>query len=281
MIYRTIKGVRVPALGFGTFGLTREAGRDAILDALATGYRHIDTAIRYDNEVEVGHAIAASGVPREEIFLTSKIWFTDLAYDAVLKRARESLERLKTGYIDLLLIHWPNRAIDLGQTLKAFVELKAEGLTRQIGVANFTTALMRACVEEHRVDLFTNQVEYHPYLDQTPVYRLCRRYGMLMTAYLPLARGRVANDPVLADIGRRHGKSAAQVALRWLLQQEDVAAIPRSAKPEHIRENFDIFDFSLDEEDMARIGALRADGRIVNVEWAPQWDASLFSAGEV
>src|SRR5690606_37371899 len=115
------------------------------------GYRHIDTAIRYDNEVEVGHAIAASGVPREEIFLTSKIWFTDLAYDAVLKRARESLERLKTGYIDLLLIHWPNRAIDLGQTLKAFVELKAEGLTRQIGVANFTTALMRACVEEHRV----------------------------------------------------------------------------------------------------------------------------------
>src|SRR5690606_27225064 len=116
--YRTIKGVRVPALGFGTFGLTREAGRDAILDALATGYRHIDTAIRYDNEVEVGHAIAASGVPREEIFLTSKIWFTDLAYDAVLKRAQESLERLKTGYIDLLLIHWPNRAIDLGQTLK-------------------------------------------------------------------------------------------------------------------------------------------------------------------
>src|SRR5690606_2735372 len=120
-----------------------------------------------------------------------------------------------------------------------------------------------------------------PYLDQTPVYRLCRRYGMLMTAYLPLARGRVANDPVLADIGRRHGKSAAQVALRWLLQQEDVAAIPRSAKPEHIRENFDIFDFSRDEDDMARIGARCAERGIVNVDWATQWDASVFSSAEV
>ncbi|WP_137389664.1 aldo/keto reductase [Rhodoligotrophos defluvii] len=272
MIYRTIKNTRIPALGFGTFGLNGAEGLAAIECALETGYRHIDAAIRYGNEAEVGQAIASSRVPREEIFLTTKIWYGDLTPQVIFDSTRESLDRLKTDFVDLLLIHWPSPDMDLGRVLDALAELQSEGLARNIGVANFPTALMRACVEDHGADLLTNQVEYHPFLNQSAVYDLCRRYGMLLTAYLPLARGAVMDDPVLQEIAESHGKSAAQVTLRWLLQQADVAAIPRSSKPEHIRSNFDVFDFALSEEEMARIGALRGGGRIVNVEWAPEWD---------
>ena len=272
MIFRSIRGTRIPALGFGTFGLTGPEGEAAIEYALEVGYRHLDAAIRYGNEVEVGRAIRTSGIAREDIFLTGKIWFTDLADGTLQRHAQESLDRLATDHVDLLLIHWPNEAIDLAETLRALGAVKAAGRARHIGVANFPTALMRRCVEELGAELFTNQVEYHPFLDQDTVLGLCRRYGMLLTAYIPLARGAVAHDPVLAEIGAAHGKTAAQVALRWLLQQPDVAAIPRSGRRERIRENFDVFDFALSGEEMRRIDALRGDRRIVNVDWAPQWD---------
>jgi diketogulonate reductase-like aldo/keto reductase len=273
MIYRTIQGDRVHALEFGTFGLNGTIGRRAIDCALETGYRHIDTAIRYGNEVEVGQAIASSGLPREEIFLTTKIWFSDVAPAVVRARMRESLDRLKTKYVDLVLIHWPNREYDLGQTLRAMAEIKTKGLARQIGVANFPTTLMRACFEDHRTEIFTNQVEYHPYLNQDRVYEFCRSNGMLLTAYLPLGREAVNEDPVLQEIGSNHGKTAAQVSLRWSFQQPNVAAIPRSSKPEHIRANFDVFDFALSADEMTRISALSCGRRIVNVEWAPEWDS--------
>lgn len=279
IIRRMVKNIEVPALGFGTFELTGADGRGAIECALETGYRHVDTAIRYGNEVEVGQAIAASGLLRSEIFLTSKIWHTELTPDALRRQASESLERLGTDYLDLLLIHWPNAEIDLRQSLDAMSDLRERKLVHSIGVANFPTALTRQAVETCGADLLTNQVEYHPLLDQGPVMSACRRYGMLLTAYLPLARGAVTTIPELETIGSSHGKTAAQVGLRWLIQQPEVVAIPRSARAERIRENFDIFDFELDADEMARIDALRGGRRFVDVPWAPVWDAAGETGG--
>lgn len=272
MIYRTVKGIRIPALGFGTFRLNGPEGEAAVRTALETGYRHIDTAIGYTNETEVGRAIAGSGISRDDIFITTKIWTTDLAPDAVERNAAESLKRLRTDRVDLLLIHWPNDAFPLGPTLAALARLRDEGRTRAIGVSNFPVALMKEAVERHGADLLTNQVEYHPFLNQKLVIDYAHAHGISVTAYLPVARGAVLEDPVLKAIGAAHGKSAAQVSIRWLLQQDGILAIPRSGKAEHIRANFEVFDFELSAEDMARIDALRGNRRFVDPDFAPAWD---------
>lgn len=269
---RMIKGVSVPAIGLGTFELTGSDGIRAIRAAIEAGYRHIDTAIRYGNEREVGQAIRDSGIARDELFVTTKIWFDNLAPEKVAARTAESLERLQLDHVDLLLVHWPSRETPLGETLAAFAEQRAGGRTRLIGVSNFTTALLDEAIRIHGADLFANQVEYHPFMAQPRVMTAVRDAGMLMTAYLPLARGAVFQSELLRAIGARHGKSAGQVALRWLIQQDGVAAIPRSSRIENIRANLDVFDFELDPEEMRRIAGLDEHRRLCDFAWSPAWD---------
>jgi 2,5-diketo-D-gluconate reductase B len=273
MIYRSIKGQKIPALGFGTYHLRGPEGVKAIRYALDVGYRHLDTAIRYENEAEVGHAIAESGVDRSAIFLTTKLRYVDLAGHDVRKRTAESLARLRTDHVDLLLVHWPNETIPLAETMAALAKVRALGQARHIGVSNFPTALLREAIEECGADIFTNQVEYHPFLSQNAVLDYVRARGMLLTAAVPLARGAVSDAPLLQEIAAGHGKSPAQITLRWLVQQSHVAAIPKSSQPPRIRDNFAIFDFALAEDEMAAISALGENRRLVNPQWAPAWDA--------
>lgn len=272
MLYRTVRGVRVPALGLGTFGLNGEAGIRSMRMALDIGYRMLDSAQRYNNETEVGEAITLSGLDREALFITTKIWPTDLAPAGIGRLADESLRRLKCDYVDLLLVHWPNPTFPLAEIIDAFLAVKAAGKTRQIGVSNFPVQLLGEALALSGGDLFCNQIEYHPYLDQRPVIGKLRENDMLLTAYMPLARGRVGTDPVLRDIGLAHGRSTEQVSLRWLMQQDGIAAIPRSSRGANLRANAAIFDFELSAADMARIDALRGSHRFANPAWAPAWD---------
>lgn len=268
-----IRGVKVPALGFGTWALSGRAAYEATLSALALGYRHIDTALIYGNEAEIGRAIRDSRIPRDEIFLVTKIPPSNLRAGPAKRSHDESLKRLGFDYVDLLLIHWPNSQVPLGETLGALAELRQAGKTRWIGVSNFTVALLREAVERHKAELLCNQVEYHPFLSQRALLPLMKRYGMMLTAYAPVARGRVFADRTLAAIGRKYGKSAGQVALRWLIEQERVAAIPKAARREHAAANLEIFDFALTAEDRAAIDGLAEGERLV--EWggySPDWD---------
>lgn len=269
---KTIQGEAIPALGLGTFELTGPAGEAAIRAAIDLGYRQIDTAIRYGNEVEVGRAIRASGMARGEFFVTTKIWFNDLQPDTVHRRVDESLERLGLDQVDLLLVHWPAKDIPLGETLAAYAEEKSRGRTRLIGVSNFTAALLDEALDVHKAELFCNQVEYHPFLSQQKLLARMRRAGMLLNAYQPIARGKVFDNELLQVLGRKYGKSAGQVTLRWLIQQDAVGAIPRSARPENMRANLDIFDFELSQDDMAAIHGLARGQRYSRFEWEPVWD---------
>lgn len=267
-----VKGVAVPALGFGTWPLAGAECRTAVRNAIELGYRHIDTAQMYGNEAEVGAAIRESGVARSTLFVTTKLDLSNLAAKAVRRSMEESLKRLKLDYVDLLLIHWPSASVPLGETLDAMAALRAQGLVRNIGVSNFTVALLREAVETHRAELLCNQVEYHPFLSQRAVLPATRGYGLMLAAYCPLARGRVANNEVLARIGQQYGKTAAQVALRWLIGQDGVAVLPKAASRAHAAANMAIFDFALSEQDRAAIAALPKNERVVNIGWAPQWD---------
>ena len=274
MKYVELKGARVPALGFGTWMLTGRHCLDMVRLALEIGYRHIDTAQAYGNEAEVGDALAGSGVDRGEVFLTTKVWMDKLA-DGPLQRSVEgSLRKLRTDHVDLLLIHWPSRSVPLAQTLRALGQVRDDGRARHLGVSNFPVSLLREAVETHGADLLCDQVEYHPFLSQRPLLDALRSYGMMLTAYSPLARGEVARDRTLAEIGARHGKSPAQVALRWLIEQDGVAAIPKASNERHSRDNFDIFDFELSDDDRAVIDRLPKNRRRIDPGWAPQWDAA-------
>jgi diketogulonate reductase-like aldo/keto reductase len=266
-------GASIPAIGFGTWRLTGAVARDAVAEALRVGYRHIDTAQVYDNEREVGEGLRRSGIPRDEVFLTTKVW-TDRYRESDLQRSvEESLRRLKVEQVDLLLLHWPNPDVPLAETIRALNGARAAGLARAIGVSNFPIRLLREAVELSRAPLATNQVEYHPFLDQTAMLRELRAHGMILTAYSPIAKGKVHGEPTLAAVAAAHGKTPSQIALRWLLQQEGVAAIPRSSRKERIAENFAVFDFELDGEQMARIGALGSrEGRLTSPSFAPEWD---------
>ena len=273
MQYIGVKGVKVPALGFGTWGLSGREAYQATRQALDLGYRHIDTAQIYGNEAEVGRAIRDSGVARAEIFLTTKVAPSNLRATAARRSHEESLNRLGLDQVDLLLIHWPNPQIPLGETLDTLAKLREEGKTRFIGVSNFTVKLLSEAVERHGANLLCNQIEYHPFLAQGAVRAALQRYGMMLTAYAPVARGRVFKDKTLVAIGKKYGKSAGQVALRWLIEQEHVAAVPKAAQRAHAAANIDIFDFALTAEDRATINALAEGDRLV--DWwgySPDWD---------
>lgn len=266
-------GATIPALGLGTWELRGTECERQVAAALEMGYRHIDTAAMYENEREVGAGIRAGGVPREEIFLTTKVW-PDNAGDGPLQRSLEaSLERLGFGYVDLALIHWPDPDTPVGETVRALADAKRRGLARHIGVSNFTVDLLREAVASCDEPLVTNQVEYHPWLDQSAVLAECRAHGLSLTAYAPLARGRVFRDPVLQETAAAHGVDGGQAALRWLIQQEGVIAIPRSSKRERIAGFLAAGDFELTGDEMARIARLaEPSGRLVNFDWAPAWD---------
>jgi 2,5-diketo-D-gluconate reductase B len=262
----------MPKLGLGTWGMTGAQCQGAVESALALGYRHIDTAQMYGNEGAIGPAIEASGVPRAEIHLTTKIWWTDLAPEAMRRAMQQSLAALRTDYVDLYLIHWPAPDMDLPRVMETLMALQQEGRTRAIGVSNFTTSLLRRAVEEVRAPVACDQIEYHVLLDQSRVLGYARPKNIVVTAYAPLAKGQLAESKALANIARKHGATPAQVALKWLLDQDGVAAIPKAARVESQRANLDALKLQLDDEDRAVIARLPKDQRFVNPSFAPAWD---------
>ena len=257
-------GVDIPAVGFGTSPMTGNVAADEVVAALKAGYRHIDTARKYGTERTVGEAMRRSGVPRKDIFLTTKVSHEYLRAEDFAKSVDDSLAALQTDYVDLLLVHWPNPDIPLSETMPALAKAKRQGKARHVGVANFNIALLEQATKLCAEPLVCLQAEYHPYLDQTRLLNAVRSHGMAFVAYCPLGRGRLFSDPVLSDIAQSRGRSIAQVALRWLMQQ-GVGAIPRSSNPQRIADNFKVFDFTLSDDEMGRISALkRANGRIAN-----------------
>lgn len=266
-----VQGTQVPALGFGTWLMNGDDAADGVRDALEIGYRQIDTARAYENEREVGRGIADSDVPRDEIFLTTKVPHDEATAAEAERAAEQSLERLGVDRLDLLLLHWPSPDVPLEETLTAMNAVREDGRTRHIGVSNFPAGLLQQALE--LAPVFCNQVEYHPFLDQNPLLELARANDVLITAYSPLAHGRVPRDGTLSRIGERHGKTAGQVALRWLLDQPGVSPIPKASSPKRRRENFDVFDFALRDEERAEIDALPKDVRTANPSWAPDWNA--------
>jgi diketogulonate reductase-like aldo/keto reductase len=267
-------GANIPALGFGTFRMSDEEVARVLPEALRLGFRHVDTAQIYKNEAAVGDVLASSGIPRTDIFLTTKVWVDRVGHEAFIASVEESLAKLKTDYVDLLLLHWPQSEMPLADRIGALNELKKAGKVKNIGVSNFSVPLIQEAVKLSDAPLATNQVEYHPYLDQTKVLAEIRQHGMSLTSYYLMANGAVPNDDVLKDIGAKHGKTAAQVALRWAIQQKDVVALSKTAKVDRLPENYDVFGFSLSPEEMQAIHALaRPNGRIVNPgHLAPTWD---------
>jgi diketogulonate reductase-like aldo/keto reductase len=257
-------GATIPAVGFGTSPMTGGLSSDVVVAALKAGYRHIDTARKYGTEGAVGEAMRASGLARADIFLTTKVSHENLRADDFARSVDESLAALKVDYVDLLLVHWPNPEIALSETMPALAKAKRQGLARHIGVANFNTTLLDQAIQLCPEPLVALQAELHPYLDQSKLLAVVRRHKLAFIAYCPLGRGRLFSDPVLTDIAQVRRRSIAQIALRWLMQQ-DVAAIPFSSNPQRIADNFNVFDFTLTDDEMKRIAALkRADGRVAN-----------------
>jgi 2,5-diketo-D-gluconate reductase B len=266
-----VRGVKVPAIGFGTWLVTGQDATDGVRDALEIGYRQIDTARAYENEREVGRGIAESGVPRDQIFLTTKVPHDEATADEVERDAEQSLERLGVDQLDVLLLHWPNGHVPLEETLTAMNKVREDGRTREIGVSNFPAGLLKMALDIAPV--FCDQVEYHPFLDQSRLLELARANDVLITAYSPLAHGKVPDDETLRRIGDNHGKTAGQVALRWLLDQPGVSPIPKASSHGRRQENFDVFDFSLTQDERDEIARLPKDVRTANPPWAPDWDA--------
>ena len=257
-------GARIPLIGLGTWDLRGKSCARMVEAALGLGYRHIDTAAMYRNEDEVGQGLRASGVPRDEVFIATKVWSSDLRARDFERSAKESLDKLKLDSVDLLLIHWPNPSIPLKETIGALCKMKREGLARHIGVSNFTVALIEEAKKLSTEPLVNNQIELHPYLDQSKSIAASRQAGMAVTAYSPIARGRVKGDALLSRLGKAHGKTAAQVCLRYLVQQ-DIVVIPKTSRPERLQENSAIFDFKLAPAEMTEIAALASPhGRIVS-----------------
>ncbi|GAC1645870.1 MAG: aldo/keto reductase [Bradyrhizobium sp.] len=272
MRYVEANGAKIPAIGLGTWELRGRACARLVEQAIKLGYRHIDTAQVYENEREVGEGLRASGVRREEVFVTTKVWTTHFAPNDLERSTKDSLAKLRLSEVDLLLLHWPNPQVPLSETLGALARVKQLGMVRHIGVSNFTVALIDEAVAACPEPLACDQVEYHPYLDQTKVKEACARHGMALVAYSPVAKGRVKDDATLTRIGRAHGKTAAQVCLRWLVQQ-NVSAIPRTSRIERLSENIDIFDFALSDEEIDEIsGMASAKGRLTDYGFAPKWD---------
>ena len=268
----TTQGISLPRLGLGTFRMQGDVCRAAVESALALGYRHIDTAEMYANEEAIGAAIAASGVARKDLHVTTKVWNENLAADAMRRAFDKSLKKLRLDQVDLYLVHWPAPNMNLPAMFETLMKLKQEGRTRAIGVANFNIALLKTVVEEIKAPIACNQIEYHVMLDQTKVAKYLTAKSIPLVAYCPLAQGRAASDETLLAIGKKHGASAAQVALRWLLDQDGVAAIPKTSRRESQQANLDALKVRLDDDDRKKIAALPKDRRCVNPGFAPAWD---------
>jgi 2,5-diketo-D-gluconate reductase B len=266
------QGISLPQLGLGTFRMQGDACRAAVESGLSLGYRHIDSAEMYGNEEAIGAAIAASRVARGELHVTTKVWHENLAPDAIRRSFDASLKKLRLDHVDLYLVHWPAKNMNLPAMFETLLKLKAEGRTRAIGVANFNIALLKKVVEEIKAPIACNQVEYHVMLDQTRLRKYLSEKSIPLVAYCPLAQGRAASDATLIAIGRKHGAGAAQVALKWLLDQEGVAAIPKASRAESQKANIDALKLELDDEDRKAIAALPKDRRCVNPGFAPAWD---------
>ncbi len=265
-------GAEIPAIGFGTSQLVNPAA--AVADALACGYRHLDAARKYGTEEGVGEGIRIAQVPREKLFITTKVSHEHLGAADFARSVDESLKALGVSYVDLLLVHWPNAAIPLAETMGALARARRDGLARHLGVANFNIAMLDAAIRLCPEPLVTLQAEFHPYLDQTRVVAALRQRGMILTGYCPLGRGRLINDPVIGEIARHKGRTAAQIALRWAIQHGNVVPIPRSSNRQRIAQNLALFDFTLSDDEMRRIAGLRRrDGRIADPAGrAPAWD---------
>jgi 2,5-diketo-D-gluconate reductase B len=266
------QGISLPRLGLGTFRLQGDPCRAAVESALALGYRHIDTAEMYGNEEAVGAAIAASGIARRDLHVTTKVWHENLAPDAIRRAFDTSLNKLKLDHVDLYLVHWPSNSMNLPAVFETLMKLKEEDRTRAIGVANFNVALLKTVVEEIKAPIACNQIEYHVMLDQAKVAKYLAAKSIPLVAYCPLAQGRAATDETLIAIGRKHNASAAQVALKWLLDQDGVAAIPKASRAESQRANLDALKVKLDDADRKTIAALPKDKRFVSPGFAPAWD---------
>ena len=261
----------MPAIGFGTSQLPDPAA--AVAAALAVGFRHLDAARKYGTEEGVGEGIRAAKIPRAELFITTKVSHENLRAADFARSVEQSLKALDVSYVDLLLVHWPNAAIPLAETMGALARAKRGGLARHLGVANFNIAMVDEAIRLCPEPLVSLQAEFHPYLDQTKVLDALRRRGMILIGYCPLGRGRLIKDPVIGEIARHKRKTVAQIALRWAIQH-GVAPIPRSSNRQRIAENLAVFDFTLSDDEMRRIAALkRPDGRIADPAGrAPAWD---------
>ena len=266
------QGISLPRLGLGTYRMQGDICRAAVESALALGYRHIDTAEMYGNEDAIGAAIAAAKVARKDLHVTTKVWNENLAPDAIRRSFDASLKKLRLDHVDLYLVHWPAKNMNLPALFESLLRLKQEGRTRAIGVANFNIALLKTVVEEIKAPIACNQIEYHVLLDQTPIRKYMAAKSIPLVAYCPLAQGRAASDETLMAIGRKHGASAAQVALKWLLDQDGVAAIPKASRAESQKANLDALNVGLDDEDIKTIAGLSKDQRFVNPGFAPAWD---------
>ena len=276
MIAVEAHGARIPAIGLGTMTLREKTCVETVKAALQAGYRHIDTAERYQNEQWVGEGLgeglAAAGLKREDVFVTTKVYWDKLAAGDFERSVEGSLRKLDLPFVDLLLIHWNNPKIPLSESIGLLCKARQNGQTKHIGVANFTSTMLDEAARLASEPIVTNQVEMHPFLDQAKLIAACRKHAVSVTAYCPLARGAAAGNADLERIGKAHGKTSSQVALRWLVQQ-GIVPIPRTTKPDHLAANLAVFDFQLSDDEMAEIGALkRPDGRVVNPPHAPKWD---------
>jgi 2,5-diketo-D-gluconate reductase B len=269
-------GAKIPAIGLGTMTLMDAVCVEAVETAIRLGYRHIDTAERYRNETKVGEGLRrglrAAGLAREDVFVTTKVFHDRLAAADFERSLEQSLRDLELSWVDLLLIHWPNPKVPLKETLDVLCKAKRDGRAKHVGVANFTTSLLQDAVKLASEPLVTNQIEVHPFIDQDKVLAACRAHGLAVTAYCPLARGQVPGNDVLARIGKAHGKTSAQIALRYLVQH-GIIPIPRTSNPDHLAANLAIFDFTLSDVAMTEIAGLKQTGlRVVNPPHAPRWD---------
>ncbi len=256
-------GYEIPILGLGTWQLTGKKCREAVKKAIQLGYRHIDTAWIYDNQEEVGKGIIESGIERKKLFITSKAWTDNLKYESVLEQCEETLSQLNLNYLDLYLIHWPNRNIPLEETFRAFKKLVDDGKVKSIGISNFNTERVKEAVEKSKVPISVNQVEYHPYLNQENLLKECKRNRIVLTAYSPLGRGKILDDPILIKVANEVDKKPSQVALRWLIQK-NIIVIPKASSENHLRENMEIFDFELSKEQMDEINGIQIKRRLIN-----------------
>lgn len=263
---KTVKlasGYSIPVLGLGTWQLTGKKCRETVKKAIEFGYKHIDTAWIYDNQEKIGEAIEESKIKREELFMTSKAWTDNLRYEDVLQQCDETLDQLKVNYLDLYLIHWPNKNIPLEETLHALKKLVDEKKIRSIGISNFNIARVKEAKEKSKIPISVNQVEYHPYLNQENLLKVCMENKIALTAYSPLARKKILDDPILIKVANEVDKKPSQVALRWLIQK-NIIVIPKASSEDHLKENMEIFDFELSKEQMDEINDIQIRKRLVN-----------------